>query len=44
MEKRIWFITGISSSLVKAIAQTVIKSGDFIIGTFRKQSQTNVLV
>lgn len=41
MEKRIWFITGISSGLGKALAQTVIDEGDFVIGTFRNQSQTD---
>lgn len=38
---KIWFITGISSGLGKALAQTVIEKGDFIIGTFRKQSQAD---
>jgi NAD(P)-dependent dehydrogenase (short-subunit alcohol dehydrogenase family) len=41
MEKRIWLITGISSGLGKALAQAVIEHGDFVIGTFRKQSQTD---
>jgi short-subunit dehydrogenase len=41
MKDRIWFITGISSGLGKALAQTVIESGDFLIGTFRNQSQTD---
>lgn len=36
-----WFITGISSGLGKALAQTVIEKGDFVIGTFRNQSQTD---
>lgn len=40
MEKRIWFITGISSGLGKAITQTVLASGDFVIGTFRNKTQT----
>lgn len=38
---KIWFITGISSGLGKTLAQTVIENGDFVIGTFRKQSQTD---
>lgn len=42
MEKRIWFITGISSGLGKALAQTVIDKGDFVIGTFRNQTQTDI--
>lgn len=41
-EKQIWFITGISSGLGKALAQTVIENGDFVIGTFRNQSQADV--
>ncbi|MEO8235554.1 MAG: oxidoreductase [Flavobacterium sp.] len=41
MKNRIWFITGISSGLGKAIAQTVIEQGDFVIGTFRNQAQTD---
>jgi len=39
MKNRIWFITGISSGLGKALAESVMASGDFVIGTFRKQSQ-----
>lgn len=39
MENRIWLITGISSGLGKALAKSVIESGDFVIGTFRNQSQ-----
>lgn len=39
MKNRIWLITGISSGLGKALAKSVIDKGDFVIGTFRKQSQ-----
>lgn len=42
MTKRIWFITGISSGLGKALAQTAIEKGEFVIGTFRNQSQADV--
>jgi short-subunit dehydrogenase len=41
MKNKIWFITGISSGLGKALAQTVIENGDFVIGTFRNQTQTD---
>ncbi len=41
MENRIWFITGISSGLGKALAQSVIDNGDFVIGTFRNQLQAD---
>ncbi|MCU0324756.1 MAG: oxidoreductase [Spirosomaceae bacterium] len=41
MKNKIWFITGISSGLGKALAQTVIESGDFVIGTFRNQTQAD---
>lgn len=40
MKKRTWFITGISSGLGKAIAQTAISQGDYVIGTFRNPLQT----
>lgn len=36
-----WFITGISSGLGKALAESVIENGDFVIGTFRTQSQVD---
>ena len=36
-----WFITGISSGLGKALAESVIEKGDFVIGTFRKQVQVD---
>ena len=39
MKNKIWFITGISSGLGKALAESVIETGDFVIGTFRKESQ-----
>lgn len=41
MKKKIWLITGISSGLGKALTQSVIEKGDFVIGTFRKQSQVD---
>lgn len=37
-----WFITGISSGLGKALASSVLKRGDFVIGTFRNQSQVDL--
>lgn len=39
MNKRIWIITGISSGLGKSMAEAVMSSGDFVIGTFRKEEQ-----
>ncbi len=39
MNKKIWFITGISSGLGKALADAVIRSNEFVIGTFRKNSE-----
>ncbi|WP_348822165.1 oxidoreductase [Flavobacterium aestuarii] len=42
MTKKTWFITGISSGLGKALAQAVIDKGDFVIGTFRNPSQTDL--
>lgn len=41
MKHKTWFITGISSGLGKALAQTVIEHGDFVIGTFRNQTQAD---
>jgi len=41
MKTQIWLITGISSGLGKALAETVISRGNFVIGTFRKQEQAN---
>ena len=41
MTQRIWFITGISSGLGKALAHAVIEGGDFVIGTFRSQIQAD---
>jgi NAD(P)-dependent dehydrogenase (short-subunit alcohol dehydrogenase family) len=37
--RKIWFITGISSGLGQALAEAVIQSGDFVIGTFRTDEQ-----
>lgn len=44
MKKRIWFITGISSGLGKSLAESVIESGDFVIGTFRQQNQVDKFI
>jgi len=41
MKNRTWLITGISSGLGKALAESVMSSGDFVIGTFRQQSQVD---
>jgi short-subunit dehydrogenase len=41
MENEIWFITGISSGLGKALAQSAIAHGHFVIGTFRSQTQAD---
>lgn len=39
MKNKTWLITGISSGLGQALAQTVIERGDRVIGTFRQQAQ-----
>ena len=39
MNNKIWLITGISSGLGKALADSVLKQGDFVIGTFRSDLQ-----
>jgi len=41
MKQKIWFITGISNGFGKALAQAVIDSGDFVVGTFRSQIQAD---
>ncbi|MBC7922147.1 MAG: SDR family NAD(P)-dependent oxidoreductase [Ferruginibacter sp.] len=39
MDSKIWFITGISSGLGKALAEAAVENGDFVIGTFRNPVQ-----
>jgi len=39
MSSKTWLITGISSGLGKALAEAVLAEGDFVIGTFRRESQ-----
>lgn len=41
MEPKIWFITGISSGLGKALAHAVLQQGDIVVGTFRKAEQVD---
>jgi short-subunit dehydrogenase len=41
MKNKTWLITGISSGLGKALSESVIENGDFVIGTFRQQSQVD---
>ncbi|OYQ43551.1 short-chain dehydrogenase/reductase [Flavobacterium cyanobacteriorum] len=39
MEKKVWFITGISSGLGKCIAEEVMEQGGIVAGTFRDRAQ-----
>ncbi len=39
MKNSIWFITGISSGLGKALAEVVMSNNHFVIGTFRNAAQ-----
>lgn len=39
--KKIWFITGISSGLGKALIREVVQQDDFAIGTLRNQEQVD---
>jgi NAD(P)-dependent dehydrogenase (short-subunit alcohol dehydrogenase family) len=41
VNRKIWFITGISSGLGQALAQSVFEKGGFVIGTFRNQVQVD---
>jgi NAD(P)-dependent dehydrogenase (short-subunit alcohol dehydrogenase family) len=41
MEKRVWFITGVSSGLGNTLIRAVVQSGDFAIGTFRQLQQVD---
>ncbi|MBC8041814.1 MAG: SDR family NAD(P)-dependent oxidoreductase [Rhizobacter sp.] len=41
-KQKIWFITGISSGLGKALAEAVIESGDMVIGTLRNTIEVDV--
>lgn len=36
---KVWFITGVSSGLGRALAIEAAKQGDFVVGTLRKQEQ-----
>lgn len=38
-EKKVWFITGVSSGLGKQLANEVLAQGQIVVGTFRKQDQ-----
>ncbi len=38
---RKWLITGVSSGLGNALANEVMRNGDFVYGTFRKQEQVD---
>ncbi len=41
MERKNWLITGTSSGIGQALADAVVQKGDFVIRTFRKQTQVN---
>jgi NAD(P)-dependent dehydrogenase (short-subunit alcohol dehydrogenase family) len=38
-DKRVWFITGASTGLGKALAEVALEQGDYVVGTFRKADQ-----
>ncbi len=40
-EKKIWFITGISSGLGQVLAETVMRNSGFVVGTFRHVDQAD---
>ena len=40
-DNKIWFVTGISSGLGKALAQSIMNKGDVLLGTFRTPSEVN---
>lgn len=42
MNTKIWFITGISSGLGAALANTVMHNGGFVVGTFRNQAMADL--
>jgi NAD(P)-dependent dehydrogenase (short-subunit alcohol dehydrogenase family) len=39
MTNKIWFITGVSSGLGKALAQAALAAGDSVVGTLRKSEE-----
>src|SRR5437762_3101755 len=39
MTAKIWFITGVSTGLGKALADAALTSGDIVVGTFRKPDE-----
>ncbi|WP_262899791.1 SDR family NAD(P)-dependent oxidoreductase [Robertkochia flava] len=41
MENKIWFVTGISSGLGRALAETLMTHDIFVIGTFRRKEEVN---
>ena len=43
MKKKTWLITGVSSGLGQALAQAVMATGDYVIGTFRQPKQVEQL-
>lgn len=40
-DKKVWFITGVSSGLGKQLAKEVLSQGQIVVGTFRKQDQVD---
>jgi len=36
-DKKVWFITSVSSGLGKQLANEVLSQGQIVVGTFRKQ-------
>ena len=43
MEQRIWFITGVSGGLGRALMEEVLKNGDICFGSVRKKEQLGVV-
>ena len=42
-DKKVWFITGVSTGLGRALAEAVLAQGDFLVGTVRDASQIEVM-
>ena len=43
MTKKIWFITGVSTGLGRAIAEAALSAGDTVVGTLRKAATVEVV-
>ena len=42
-DKKVWFITGVSTGLGRTLTETALSHGDYVVGTVRDEGQIKTI-